>query len=492
MIEIIANVFILVLCLYGIIHLAWRVYTSKLKFLPGPSDLPIIGSVLEMEREPHKLFRQLQEYQKQFNYVFKVWLGYVPVVVSGNAEYAEAILSCKDLIKKSTFYWTSFGWLGTGLLTSDGSKWKNRRRLISPTFHFNILNDFVSIFVKHAESLVEALKLKSDADKAIDVQVPISLATLNVICETAMGVKIDIQQSTSAQYVKSVHSMTQHFQTRQKYPWLWPDFIYKLTSAGQEYYKDLKIAHDFTIDVIKKRAQSRNLSSNNIESADNNFKKVFIDMLLDLYDKGEIDIDGIREEVNTFMFAGHDTTATGMGWILYLLGRHPEVQKKLHAEIDRADLIPGIVLDKVRELKYLEYVIKEGLRLHPPIPLIARVLEKDTAIGKHVIPSGTEIALDVYALHLNPEYWDEPKTFNPDRFGQEKFLKRNPYSYIPFSAGSRNCIGQKFAMLEEKVFLFHIMKNFRLTSIQAENEVAECCEIIHKSNNGLMIKFSSR
>ncbi|XP_057313640.1 cytochrome P450 4C1-like [Hydractinia symbiolongicarpus] len=396
------------------------------------------------------------------------------------------------MLRKANLYWILFDWLGSGLLTSYGSKWRKRRRLITPTFHFNILNDFTSIFVEHSESLVAKFKLECDTGKAIDVQVPISLAALDVICETAMGVKINSQQCATSEYGKSIHSMNSHLQLRQRSPWLWSNFIYKFTSSGKSYYKDLNVLHDFTIDVINKRIKSRKKLKESTSDQSNLRKEVFLDMLLDLYDEGEIDIDGIREEVDTFMFEGHDTTATGLAWILYLLGRHPEVQKKLHAEIDSVDTRCGNVIEKIRELKYLEYVIKEGLRLHPPVSLFARLVEKDTVIGEHVIPSGTEIGLDVYALHSNPEYWDEPERFNPDRFSEEKFLKRNPYCYVPFSAGSRNCVGQKFAMLEEKIFLFNVMSNFYLTSIQHKDEVEECFEIIHKSNNGLMVKFSSR
>lgn len=96
------------------------------------------------------------------------------------------------------------------------------------------------------------------------------------------------------------------------------------------------------------------------------------------------------------------------------------------------------------------------------------------------------------SLHTNPAYWDEPFTFNPDRFSEEKFAKRNPYCYVPFSAGPRNCIGQKFAMLEEKVLLYHIVLNFEIEATQKESDVHPCFEIIHKSVNGLNVKLTQR
>ncbi|XP_057313637.1 cytochrome P450 4V2-like [Hydractinia symbiolongicarpus] len=491
MIGIILGTAAALVCSCIFLHISWKLYTSKLSFLPSPPSIPFVGHVLLLEHEPYKLFYQFQNFFNTYGDTFVIWIGYVPLIFSSNIDYVAEILSSKDMIKKSTLYWSLCEWLGTGLLTSYGSKWIKRRRLITPTFHFNILNDFMSIFMEHSKGLVESFKLECDTGQAIDVQVPISLAALDVICETAMGVKINSQQCTTSQYAKSVHSMNSHLQLRQRSPWLWPDFIYKQTSSGKSYYKDLNVLHDFTIDIINKRIKSRKILKESTSDQSNPRKKVFLDMLLDLYDEGEIDIDGIREEVDTFMFEGHDTISAGLSWILYLLGRHPEIQRKLHSEIDKVDASENLE-KKILELKYLEGVIKEGLRLHPPVALFARMLEEDTVINNNVFPKRTELGVAVMALHHNENYWDEPEEFIPDRFLDDDILKRHPYCFVPFSAGYRNCIGQKFAMREEKILLFHVMSKFRLESIQEEDDVQHCFEIIHRSGNGLMIKFFSR
>ena len=274
-----------------------------------------------------------------------------------------------------------------------------------------------------------------------------------------------------------------------KQPWLWFSLTYHYTSSGKKYYNSLKTLKDFTVGVINKRIVSRTLSKENENHDVKN--KFFLDMLLDAYDKGEIDVDGIREEVDTFMFEGHDSTASALSWTLYLIGRHPEVQKKLHAEIDNASVSENL-FDKIRNMKYLEYVIKESLRLYPPIPFYARVLEKDTLIDGHVFPKGAAVVIDVISIHTNPEDWDDPLSFNPDRFGEEKCLKRKPYTYLPFSAGPRNCIGQKFAMLEEKIFVYFILSNFQINSVQDDKDVEEYCPLIHASANGLYIEFHNR
>ena len=220
----------------------------------------------------------------------------------------------------------------TGLMTATNDKWRNRRRAITPTFHFTILNDFQKVFVKQAQILVEKLKKVADTDEMIDVQVPVSLATLDIICETAMGVSINSQSDSESEYVNAINLANKELHIRQRCPWLWPDFIYTKTTRGKRFSRVLDILHGFTAKIINEKIKER--KEKQAQSIFSGGKtKAFMDLLLDLYEKGEIDVEGIREEVDTFMFEGHDTTAAGLSWTLYMLGLYPDVQKKLHKEL---------------------------------------------------------------------------------------------------------------------------------------------------------------
>ena len=119
----------------------------------------------------------------------------------------------------------------TGLMTATNDKWRNRRRAITPTFHFTILNDFQKVFVKQAQILVEKLKKVADTDEMTDVQVPVSLAALDIICETAMGVSINAQSDSESEYVNAINSANTELQVRMRAPWYWPDFIYWNSTA---------------------------------------------------------------------------------------------------------------------------------------------------------------------------------------------------------------------------------------------------------------------
>ena len=480
--------FILLTMLYGILKIWWKNHTDRLSFISGPAGVPLFGNALMQHSDPHKSFKQRQEFSRLYNGLYVLWIAHRAAVITGRPVYTEAVLSSQEILRKAFGYKFLEGWLGTGLVTSSGKKWKSRRRAITPTFHFAILKEFVCIFEKQSKRLVEKFRETADTGEAIDVQVPVSLATLDVICETSMGVHVNAQYASTSEYVEAVHSVKHELSHRIQSPWLWFPLTYPYTSSGKKYYKSLKTVKDFTVGVINKRIESRNLSK---EDENNVGKKFFLDMLLDAYDKGEIDVDGIREEVDTFMFAGHDTTASALSWTLYLIGRHPEVQKKLHIEIDNASFSENI-LDKIRNMKYLDYVIKESLRLYPPVPRYSRVLDKDTRIDGHVLPKGTSFFIDVISTHTNPESWDDPLSFNPDRFGDEKFCKRNPYTYLPFSAGPRNCIGQKFAMLEEKIFVYFILSNFQINSVQDDKHVETYTALVLASANGLYLEFHNR
>lgn len=461
---------------------------SKLNF-PGLPTIPLLGSAPYLKRDPCELGEQIREFTCNNGFLCLVWLSYHPILLCGRTEYAEIVLRTSKHLTKSSMYSFLHDWLGTGLLTSGGDKWKKRRKALTPSFHFNILKYFSTIIEVESKVLVESLNRVCDSDNAVDIQPLISLATLDVICQTAMGIKINAQNQSFSEYVSAVVSMNSQLQLRQKSPWLWPDFVYRSTPYGKKWYKTLNTLHNFTTDVIRKRIQSR---KEDPQSHHQRKQKPFLDALLELYDNGEIDIEGVREEVDTFMFEGHDTTASGISWTLYRLGRNQSIQKKLQKEIDEISNRPGDLIRNIQESRYLDCVVKEGLRMHPPVPLFARDLEEDVVVNGNLIPKGTTLGVAIAVLHYNPAYWDEPFTFNPDRFKSEKFINRHPYSYVPFSAGPRNCIGQRFAILEEKIMLYHVLLNFDLNSVQSVEEVRVCYEIIQKSENGLLVELKRR
>lgn len=467
--------------------------------LPGPLSVPFLGCAWNFKWEHSAFYKQVMETAELYrdHGLIRIWVAHMPYVIIFQADYAEKLLSSSRLITKSGDYNYLFPWLGTGLLTSTGRKWHERRKLLTPTFHFRILQDFVEVFNEQAEIITEKLKKSVDAGKTVDIFKEMGLCALDIICETAMGKNVNAQYHENSDYVRAVSDTCKIIHRRQKFPFLWPDTIFDALSYGKIFRKSVKTLHDFTLNVIKERKKDlidrfgSNLKDLDYEQISSNGKKrlAFLDLLLCT---GGLQEDDIREEVDTFMFEGHDTTAAAMTWVCYLLCKNPEVQKKVHQELDTilGESSRSITQDDLRGLKYLECVIKESLRLMPSVPIFGRTLTEDCQFGKYLVPKGTTALIITTLLHTNKQQFKDPFQFDPDRFISEDASSRHPYAYIPFSAGPRNCIGQKFAMMEQKVVLSSVLRSFQLELVG--NDVEPSAELVLRPANGVNIKFSYR
>lgn len=204
--------------------------------------------------------------------------------------------------------------------------------------------------------------------------------------------------------------------------------------------------HSFTNRVIKERKAIFNKST--ITNNESSIKKrlAMLDLLLSVKkENGGINDEGIREEVDTFMFEGHDTTSMGLCFLLMLLANHSAIQERVFMEV------MDIFGDENREpsyndlqnLHYLEACIKESLRLYPSVPLISRIATVDIQLPSgYFLPKGATVLINIYDLHHNPDIFPDPGTYNPDRFLPENCVNRHPFAYLPFSGGPRNCIGK--------------------------------------------------
>ncbi|XP_077618514.1 cytochrome P450 4V2 isoform X2 [Crocuta crocuta] len=431
---------------------------QQMKDLPTlPGCYPLVGHALLMNPGGKEFFQQLICYTEEYRHLplLKLWLGPVPILAIYNAENVEVILTSSRQIDKSYMYKFLEPWLGLGLLTSTGNKWRSRRKLLTPTFHFTILEDFLDVMNEQANVLVNKLE-KHVNQEAFNCFFYITLCALDIICETAMGKNIGAQSNGDSEYVQAVYRMSDLVHRRMKMPWLWLDFLFLMHKAGWEHRRNLKILHNFTNTVISERAKElkrneEHRSGDEDSSPSKNKRKAFLDLLLNVTDDegNKLSHEEIREEVDTFMFEGHDTTAAAINWSLYLLGSYPEVQKQVDSELEEV---------------FAGYKIVKGVQ----------------AI---IVP---------YALHRDPRYFPNPEEFQPERFFPENLQGRHPYAYVPFSAGPRNCIGQRFAIMEEKVILSCILRHFWVESNQKREELGLAGELILRPTNGIWIKLTRR
>lgn len=160
-----------------------------------------------------------------------------------------------------------------------------------------------------------------------------------------------------------------------------------------------------------------------------------LDTLLYHERQGNIDSQGVQEEVDTFMFEGHDTTSSGLTFALLLIASNPEVQQRLYEEMVAVGINGPLSISQYNELTYFDRVLKECLRIYPPVTFISRNTTEEIELEGVNLRPGTMLHLHIYNVHRDPEYYPEPEKFDPDRFLPENVATRNPYAYIPFSAG---------------------------------------------------------
>ncbi|XP_043267856.1 cytochrome P450 4g15-like [Venturia canescens] len=503
--------------------------------LPGPPTVPFFGNALiPLGVHPKDALYKLLQYESYGN-VVRAFLGTKLVVFIIDPRDVEIILGSTTHIDKSAEYSFFAPWLGNGLLISTGEKWRTHRKLIAPTFHLNVLKTFVPLFYENSRDLV--LRLRQEVGKEFDCHDHLAAVTVDILLETAMGVR-GRKDKTGFDYAMAVMKMCDIIHRRQYDIRIRPDSLFTMSKDFKLQEKLLSIIHGLTSSVIRSRKREYeekgtdnfpeeqremelkgNSNSENINETKANNEKMryvrddldeidendvgekrrlaFLDMMLELARTGvNLTDEEIKEEVDTIMFEGHDTTAAGSSFVLCLLGIHQNIQAKVYEELD--EIFKGsnrqCTYQDTLEMKYLERVIMETLRIFPPVPAIARHLNEDVklASGNYVLPKDTTVVIPPFKIHRLPEYYPNPEVFDPDNFLPEKTQNRHYYAFIPFSAGPRSCVGRKYAMLKLKVLLSTILRNYRILSDLTEKDFRLKVDIILKRDDGFRIKIEPR
>lgn len=473
--------------------------------IQGPEPLPLIGNLHQLRINPDEFFEQCQGVSYIFNHqghrIARVWLGPLPFVILYGADECESVLGSNKLLTKLTHYSFLSAWIGDGLLISKPNKWRPRRKLLTPTFHYDILKDFVQVFNRHGRTLCAKFDKLSNSGEVVNIFHMVTLCTLDIICEAALGTNINAQHKET-EYLDAVFKIKFIIHQRMIKPHFYNPLLFWIFGAGREQARCVRILHDFTNKAISERVKIMeeaggigNFMKKKLESGENaGTRMAFLDLMLDMLSRNELDLAGIREEVDTFTFEGHDTTSTALNWFLHLMGANPDHQARAQREIDRVlgeDPNHEITFDELGEFKYIEACLKETLRMYPSVPLIARQVTEETKIRDYTLPVGTGIIIAPSMVHRDPKYWSNPEVFDPERFLVDNPIK-HPYAYIPFSAGSRNCIGQRFAIMEEKCLAANILRRFKIESKLRTDQMRVGAELIIRPMYGNFIRFKRR
>lgn len=498
--------FILILLLLLTIHflLNYNYRARLLRRIPGPRGYFIVGNALDVILSPAELFALTRKNATQWPNLNRFWSFGIGALNIYGPDEIEAIISSTQHITKSPVYNFLSDWLRDGLLLSTGTKWQKRRKILTPAFHFNILKQFCVILEENSQRFTE--NLKDTEGKSINVVPAISEYTLHSICETAMRTQLGSETSEAGRsYKNAICELGNQFVHRLARLPLHNNFIYNLYTLGKQ-NKHLNIVHSFTKKVIKDRRQYiRGNGGNNFDDekdtqADehsiyfNKKKTAMLDLLLKAERDGLIDEIGVQEEIDTFMFEGHDTTATGLTYCIMLIANHKSIQDKIIEELDEifGESTRAADIEDLSKMRYLERCIKESLRLYPPVPSMGRILSEEINLNGYTVPAGTYCHIQIFDLHRREDLFKDPLVFDPDRFLPHNTEGRHPYAYIPFSAGPRNCIGQKFAILEMKSLLSAVLRRYNLYPITKPEDLKFVLDLVLRTTEPVHVRFVKR
>ena len=490
-------------CIKGLLVMTAVLFALSFKFcehpvmkgMPGRTR-PLLGNLLDLPTSLTMLIPTLRTWVEYFPGIAYGYVLHFHYVLISTAEYVEPVMNSKKFLSKGLDYDSLRPWFGEGLLTASGKRWHKHRKLLTPTFHFSILDQFLPIFRQHSQALVCALQERVQCSPTVNVWPLVADTTLDAICHTAMGVELG---SREVAYRRAVIEMGNIVQQKSIQPWLRIPFIFRMLGKEAHQERTLAILHGFSRSLIAKRRRElleEGQLGDGVFGVDGTpvtkRRLAFLDLLIMTAQNGTVMSDEeIREEVDTFMFEGHDTTTSCINWALYNIARSPNVQRKIELELD--EIFAGDDREPSREdinnLKYLECAIRESMRLFPPVALFSRRTYETAQIREYKIPPGVDVLIFPYMIHRDPEHWPDPDRYDPDRFLPEAMKGRHPYSYVPFSAGLRNCIGQRFAMLEVKVMVAAILRKFWVESNEKYEDLVFQMSLTIRKHGPLNIKF---
>lgn len=366
--------------------------------------------------------------------------------------------------------------LGKGLLTSEGADWKRQRRMMAPIFQPRRLAGFAAIMTDYAERLAGTLAALPPG-RSVDMAEQMMLLTLDIIARTMFG-------SDERTDVSAVGAAMDRYQVtvRPNIPDLigLPRWVPRPAAAeGRRAVAEM----DAIINSLIQRRRERVEPGNDL-----------LGLLLAARDDetgAALDDREVRDQMATFFLAGHETTATALAWTWYLLSHAPDVEQKLHAELDSVLVGRAATYADYDRLTYTRMVIEEAMRLYPPAHTTARQAIAEDRFDTIAIPAGTMVIISPWIMQRHRLYWQNPDVFDPENFAPEKAAQRRRYTYLPFGAGPRICIGQGFAMIEAVLILATLAQKLRVRLLPGA-KVAPVAKITLRPSPGLPMTILPR
>ncbi|KAM9350433.1 cytochrome P450 3A40-like [Symphorus nematophorus] len=438
----------------------------------GPKPLPFIGTFLAYRKGVHNFDTEC--YQK-YGKIWGLYDGRQPVLSIMDTTMIKTIL-----VKECYSNFTNRrdvglnGPLRDAVSIVEDEEWKRIRSILSPSFTSGRLKEMYTIMLQHSSNMIQSLHKKVKADEVIEVKEVFGPYSMDVVTSTAFSVDIDSINRPSDPFVENIKKMV-------KFNFLNPlllivvlfPFMLPILEKMDVSFFPAQVL-DFFYNFLRKIKSDRhkNEHKNRVD-----FMQLMVDAQISennkedtSFSKGLTDHE-ILSQAMLFIFAGYETSSSTLGFVAYNLATHPEIQKRLQDEVD--ETFPEKVqptYEALMQMEYLDMVVNETMRLYPIGNRLERVSKTSVEVNGVTIPKGVVVMIPVYTLQRDPTLWPEPEVFKPERFSKENKDNIDPYAFLPFGAGPRNCIGMRFALLMMKLALVEILQNFSFVTCK-ETEI---------------------
>ncbi len=439
---------------------------------PGPKGRYLTGNLLDYARDPLGF---LTECSRNYGDVVRLRFPGLPLYLLNNPDHVEYVLvrNNRNFIK-SRYFRRELGFLGQGLLNSEGEFWRRQRRLAQPAFHRQRINAYGEVMVSYTERMLAMWRDGETRD--------IHQEMMRLLLEIVAKVLFDAEIAESGEVREALDRAIKRFDEQGSgmlVRFLVGNFP---TPTNLRFQKAVRRLDDVIYGLISERRSSGE------DTGD------LLSMLLHVRDEegNRMSDKQLRDEVMTVLLAGHETNALALSWSWYLLSQHPEVESKLLEELQEVLGDRVATVEDVPRLRYTQMVLKESMRLYPPAWGISREAKEECDIGGYHVPVGTQLFIVLWVLHRDPRYFEDPEAFAPDRW-EDGFGEQVPkYAYLPFGAGPRLCIGSSFAMTEATLLLATIAKKFRLELAPVQQRVTPQPSVTLRPEGGIRMVLKER
>lgn len=411
---------------------------------PGPTGAPWFGSLAEIRENPMRFYTRLAN---EYGGIVRFFYGRKPTYLISEPELIrEFLVERRDLYVKNTRYSLLVRAIGTGLLNADGETWQQQRSASQPGFSRSRIHAQVGRTVRLATRHVERWEEHAGGGEPHDIEPDMSVLIQDLIGHSLIG---PAWNEMGERFVELVEEIREY----------WPPTLRTLLGHLKppqfRRIRHLKgLLDDLDALVFGAIREQR-------ESEDANDSLLSILARADLGDGRRFDEQSLRDQLLTLYFAGFETSASTLTFMLYRLSLQPEIRQRLYDEVARLDGRPP-TRDDLKTLGYTEQCLHETLRIYPPAYNFSRVMLEDTTVGGYRVAKGRMVIVSPYATHRLPAIWPNPEGFDPERFSEERAAGRSQFAYIPFGAGHRYCIGGPLALVQMKLIAAIIAQRYVL------------------------------